>query len=110
MRTDQYDDSSDSYDAENASSLLNAYYERPAMIDLAGDVEGRRILDAGCGSGPLSVALRSKGAVLAGFDGSPANRAWMSGATRSLAWLIATWNSGVSPSARATPVAAPPMW
>src|SRR5689334_17124983 len=42
------------------------------MIDLAGDVAGRRILDAGCGSGPLSAALRAKGAVVTGFDGSPA--------------------------------------
>ena len=37
---------------ENESNLFNAYYERPAMIDLAGDVDGHRILDAGCGSGP----------------------------------------------------------
>ncbi|WP_338037118.1 class I SAM-dependent methyltransferase [Natronosporangium hydrolyticum] len=42
------------------------------MIDLAGDVDGRRILDAGCGSGPLSAALRAKGAIMAGFDSSPA--------------------------------------
>jgi SAM-dependent methyltransferase len=42
------------------------------MIDLAGDVAGRRILDAGCGSGPLSAALLAKGAVVTGFDASPA--------------------------------------
>jgi SAM-dependent methyltransferase len=42
------------------------------MIDLAGDVNGHRVLDAGCGSGPLSAALRAKGAIVTGFDGSPA--------------------------------------
>ena len=47
---------------------MNAHYERPAMLALAGDVSGRRILDAGCGSGPLSAALRDRGAVVTGVD------------------------------------------
>ncbi|GIJ46239.1 methyltransferase [Virgisporangium aliadipatigenens] len=72
MRPDGYDAFAEEYSNENESSLLNAHYERPAMIDLAGDVNGRRILDAGCGSGPLFAALRAKGAVMAGFDASPA--------------------------------------
>ena len=42
------------------------------MLGLAGNVAGRRILDAGCGSGPLSAALRAKGAVVTGFDVSAA--------------------------------------
>lgn len=72
MKADHYDGFAESYAAENESSLLNAYYERPAMIDLAGDVSGRHVLDAGCGSGPLSAALLAKGAVVTGFDSSPA--------------------------------------
>jgi SAM-dependent methyltransferase len=31
-------------------------------------VAGRRILDAGCGSGPLFAALRDRGAIVSGFD------------------------------------------
>ena len=31
---------------------------------------GRRILDAGCGSGPLFAALRDRGAIVTGFDKS----------------------------------------
>ena len=31
---------------------------------------GRRILDAGCGSGPLFAALRDRGAIVTGFDAS----------------------------------------
>lgn len=72
MKADHYDEFAASYDAENAGSLLNAWYERPAMLRLAGDVRGRKILDAGCGSGPLSAELRDRGAEMSGFDGSPA--------------------------------------
>jgi SAM-dependent methyltransferase len=66
----QYDDFAEAYAAENDVSLMNAYYERPAALALAGDVAGRRILDAGCGSGPLFAALRDGGAVVTGFDQS----------------------------------------
>ncbi|GHD04877.1 class I SAM-dependent methyltransferase [Zhihengliuella salsuginis] len=70
--TAHYDSFAEAYVAENETSILNAYYERPAMLDLAGDVAGRRILDAGCGAGPLSEALRERGAEVAGFDASAA--------------------------------------
>jgi SAM-dependent methyltransferase len=67
-----YDDFAEAYTAENETSLMNAYYERPATLALAGDVAGRRILDAGCGSGPLFAALRERGAAVTGLDQSPA--------------------------------------
>jgi len=70
VRANDYDSFADGYSAENETSLLNAYYERPAMLELAGDVAGRRILDAGCGSGPLFAALRDRGAVMTGVDAS----------------------------------------
>jgi ubiquinone/menaquinone biosynthesis C-methylase UbiE len=72
MRADHYDSFAESYAKANETGLFNAYYARPAMIDLAGDVEGRRMLDAGCGSGPLFEDLRSRGAHVSGFDASPA--------------------------------------
>ncbi|MFY1595132.1 class I SAM-dependent methyltransferase [Micromonospora sp. WMMD737] len=72
MTTGDYDSFANAYAAENESNLFNAYYERPEMLRLAGDVRGRRILDAGCGSGPLSAELRAKGAVVTGFDVSAA--------------------------------------
>src|SRR6201996_9663950 len=65
-----YDSFAEAYSAENEASLFNAYYERPATLTLAGDVAGRRILDAGCGSGPLFAALRDRGAIVTGFDSS----------------------------------------
>lgn len=67
-----YDAFAKAYAAENETSLLNAWYCRPAMVDLTGDVAGRRVLDAGCGSGPLAAALRDQGAIVSGFDLSPA--------------------------------------
>ncbi len=66
-----YDTFAAAYSARNEKSLFNAYYERPEMIRLAGDVAGLEVLDAGCGSGPLAEALRAQGAVVSGFDVSP---------------------------------------
>ncbi|WP_331762626.1 class I SAM-dependent methyltransferase (plasmid) [Streptomyces sp. NBC_01420] len=69
-KVNDYNGFAEAYTAENETNLLNAHYERPAMLTLAGEVSGRRILDAGCGSGPLSGALRERGAVVSGFDAS----------------------------------------
>jgi predicted TPR repeat methyltransferase len=41
-----------------------------AMVNLAGNVAGRRILDVGCGSGPIAAALRDRGAIVTGLDSS----------------------------------------
>jgi SAM-dependent methyltransferase len=65
-----YDSIAEGYAASNETSFVHAYYERPAMLALAGDVADRRILDAGCGSGPLLAALRDRGAAVTGFDKS----------------------------------------
>ncbi|MET7607845.1 class I SAM-dependent methyltransferase [Streptomyces avermitilis] len=67
-RVNDYDSFAEAYSAETENNLVNAYYARPAMLALAGDVAGRRILDAGCGSGPLSAALRDRGAIVTGID------------------------------------------
>src|SRR5690242_18857169 len=72
MRADHYDTFAESYARQNETGLFNAHYARPAMIDLAGDVTGRSILDAGCGAGPLAAALRDRGAQITAFDSSPA--------------------------------------
>src|SRR6202046_5067010 len=65
-----YDGIAEAYAASNETGFVHAYYERPAMLALAGDVAGRRILDAGCGSGPLFAALRDRGAIVTGIDKS----------------------------------------
>jgi len=65
-----YDTFAEGYSAANETGLVTTHYERPAMLALAGDLAGRRILDAGCGSGPLIAALRDRGAVVTGIDKS----------------------------------------
>jgi SAM-dependent methyltransferase len=71
-RVNDYDSFAQAYTEVNEASLIGAYYARPAILALAGDVTGRRILDAGCGSGPLFEALRDRGAIVTGFDSSTA--------------------------------------
>ncbi|OEV02660.1 class I SAM-dependent methyltransferase [Streptomyces oceani] len=69
-RVNDYDSFAEAYSAENEHNLVNGHYARPAMLDLVGEAAGRRILDAGCGAGPLSAALRDRGAVVTGVDTS----------------------------------------
>lgn len=68
--TTDYDGFAEAYAAETESSLVNGYYTRPAILNLAGDVAGRRILDVGCGAGPLPEALRDRGAIVTGIEPS----------------------------------------
>ncbi|WP_368861684.1 class I SAM-dependent methyltransferase [Actinospica durhamensis] len=65
-----YDGFAEAYAAATESDLLNAFYIRPAVLNLAGDVAGRRILDVGCGAGPMLEALRDRGAVVTGVEPS----------------------------------------
>jgi SAM-dependent methyltransferase len=69
-QANDYDSFAEAYSADTENNVVTAYYARPAIVALAGDVAGRRILDAGCGSGPLSAALRDRGAVVTGIDAS----------------------------------------
>jgi SAM-dependent methyltransferase len=50
---------------------FNALYDRPAVLGLLGDVNGRRVLDAGCGPGLYAEELLRRGASVVGFDQSP---------------------------------------
>ena len=61
----------DRYDAIAPTKPHNALCERPATLSLLGEVEGLRILDAGCGSGICSELLARRGAIVHGVDVTP---------------------------------------
>jgi SAM-dependent methyltransferase len=58
------------YAAFASDSPYNAHYDRPSMLELCGDVEGRRVLDAACGPGLYAEELVRRGAHVTGFDAS----------------------------------------
>lgn len=59
------------YFASNAATgTLNAYIDRPAMLNVIGEVDGQRILDAGCGAGHHAASLVDRGASVLGLEGS----------------------------------------
>ena len=66
----QYDAFAEDFAAHAESSAYNALYDRPAMLGLAGDVAGLRVLDAGCGPGLYAEELLARGAHVTAFDES----------------------------------------
>ena len=71
QQPDHYDAFADAYGRANENGLFNRWYARPAVLDLLGDVAGRRILDAGCGSGRTAAALFGRGHFVVGVDVDP---------------------------------------
>jgi len=67
-----YDRMADEFLAHAEDNAYNAHYDRPAVLDLLGDVAGRRVLDAGCGPGLYAEALLARGAEVLAFDASSA--------------------------------------
>lgn len=49
----------------------NAEYERPGLLKIIPPVKGRKVLDAGCGTGSLTEWLLDQGAEVIGVDASP---------------------------------------
>lgn len=49
---------------------LNSLHDRPAVLELVGDVAGQRIADLGCGAGDYIVELVRRGANVIGVEGS----------------------------------------
>ena len=67
---DAYNDLAASYAARVDTKPHNAYYERPATLSLLPDVNGKRVLDAGCGPGVYSEWLLDRGATVVAVDAS----------------------------------------
>lgn len=65
---DAYNDLAEAYAALVDTKPHNAYYERPAMLSLLPDVNGKQILDVGCGPGAYAEWLVAHGAQVVAFD------------------------------------------
>lgn len=70
-REPQYEAIADEFRDHAGAGFFNAFVDRPACLDLLGDVRGRRVLDAACGPGFHAEALVAGGATVTGFDQSP---------------------------------------
>jgi len=66
-----YEKLADAYAAQIDTKPHNAYLERPATLSLIPDVEGKKVLDAGCGSGSYTEWFIENGAEVVSVDGSP---------------------------------------
>ena len=67
----QYDVFADEFLDHARDSIYNAHYDRPACLDLLGDVTGRDVLDVACGPGLYSAELVARAARVTGLDISP---------------------------------------
>src|SRR3989344_6168312 len=52
--------------------FYNELLEMPSTLELLGNIKGKKILDFGCGTGIYAKLLTKKGAIVKGFDLSPA--------------------------------------
>ncbi|MEV0070030.1 class I SAM-dependent methyltransferase [Amycolatopsis sp. NPDC050768] len=67
----QYEQFADEFLDHARDGFYNAHVDRPACLELLGDVAGRDVLDAACGPGLYAEELVARGARVTGFDLSP---------------------------------------
>ncbi len=63
-----YQELADSYAAHIDTKPHNAFYERPAMLRMLPNLDGKRVLDAGCGPGVYTENLIARGARVTSID------------------------------------------
>ena len=68
---DSYQEMAEYYYEKVDEKPFNAYYERPGLIELLPDVEGKKVLDAGCAAGWFTDWLVKHGADVTAVDFSP---------------------------------------
>lgn len=66
-----YRDHADTYARLSAENPVQACYDRPTILRLAGDLRGRRVLELGCAAGYLTELLAARGADVLALDREP---------------------------------------
>ena len=67
---DAYQELASAYAEKIDTKPHNAYYERPAMLALLPEINGKQVLDAGCGPGVCAQELVARGATVTACDTS----------------------------------------
>lgn len=67
---DAYQELADAYASKIDTKPHNAFYDRPAMLSLMPELEGKRVLDAGCGPGAYTQVIADQGAAVVACDAS----------------------------------------
>ena len=70
MQNEMYSKYAREYDCAVQDNIYNAHYERPSLQAMVGDVDGKNVLDLGCGSGVYAKYLLDKGATVTSIDSS----------------------------------------
>lgn len=60
----------ETFAARASAPGLNSLHDRPAVLELIGEVQGLSIADLGCGAGHYLVELAHRGAYVTGVEGS----------------------------------------
>ena len=65
-----YDDMSAHFEQQLADGFYNVHYDRPAVLEVCGDVRGLHVAELGCGPGFYLAELQRRGAHVVGLDAS----------------------------------------
>lgn len=71
-KDDPYDVLANSYASHSSGGPSETDYELPALLAALGDQKSKKVLDLGCGPGPVAAALVRGGADVVGVDRSAA--------------------------------------
>ena len=70
MSSPMYREFAGEYDAAIQCNLFNAKFERPFLLSLLPEVNGKQVLDLGCGPGVYAEELTARGAFVTAVDAS----------------------------------------
>lgn len=66
-----FKDYASAYAAWSAKNPVNCDYDRPTILRLIGDIDGKRVLELGCAAGALTELLVERGADVHAIDAEP---------------------------------------
>ncbi len=70
MFNPMYGEFAEEYAAAIRDNSYNAHYERPSLCTLLPDLQGKKVIDLGCGPGEYAAHLVSQGATVTAVDAS----------------------------------------